>query len=60
MRLTTPLHWAVVTNRPSFVHALLDAGASDTVVDAQGLTPQQLAKQRGLQECARLLHAHHR
>ncbi|CAN0334129.1 unnamed protein product [Ascophyllum nodosum] len=35
----TPLHWAAMTDRANFVHALLDNGAKENLRDLEGRTP---------------------
>lgn len=51
-RLTTPLHWAAVCNRPDVVTALLEHGARVMARDASGLSPLHYATERGFHECA--------
>ncbi|MCY4386624.1 MAG: ankyrin repeat domain-containing protein [Desulfurellaceae bacterium] len=51
----TPLHTAVLDNRPALVSLLLSAGANPNVTDADGNTPLYFAERYGYDAIARLL-----
>lgn len=51
----TPLHTAVLDNRPALVSLLLSAGANPNVADADGNTPLYFAERYGYDAVARLL-----
>lgn len=55
-RLTTPLHWASVCNRPDVCEALVESGAPLAARDMQGLTPIHYAHKKGHTECVSVLH----
>lgn len=50
--MQTPLHVAVMANRPEMVQLLIEAGASLNVHDRRGNTPLHLACQKGHKEVA--------
>ena len=47
----TPLHLAVIVDRPELVSLMLQRGACATLQDAKGNTPLHVACQRGLRDC---------
>ena len=51
----TPLHAAVILNRPEVAEVLLAHGADVTAKDDQGLTPLDQATQRGRTNLVELL-----
>lgn len=51
----TPLHWAAARGHLRCIHALVDAGADKSLVDAAGQTPAQLASALGQDLAAELL-----
>eukprot|EP00047_Mylnosiga_fluctuans_P022700 m.124605 g.124605 ORF g.124605 m.124605 type:complete len:1235 (-) comp9354_c0_seq1:147-3851(-) len=54
-RMTTPLHWAAVCNRPDICKALCQRGAVLSFRDTNGMTPLHYAIQKGYTECAAVL-----
>eukprot|EP00051_Salpingoeca_urceolata_P012967 m.161919 g.161919 ORF g.161919 m.161919 type:complete len:1480 (-) comp17657_c0_seq4:152-4591(-) len=52
LRLTTPLHWAAVYNRPKLARALVGRGANPYAEDSRGMTPLSYAIKRGFVEVA--------
>ncbi|XP_065839582.1 uncharacterized protein [Oscarella lobularis] len=55
MRMTAPLHWASVCNRPDVARALLQRGAKLTIRDVNGMTPLHYATKKGFNEVAHVL-----
>ena len=51
---STALHAAVAADRVEIVRYLLETGANQTLVNAAGLTPQQLAEDRGFADVVAL------
>jgi ankyrin repeat protein len=58
-RATTPLHWAVVCNRPDVCRLLLERGARVALRDAQGMTPLHYATEKRFHECVNTLQRFH-
>ncbi|XP_062517436.1 uncharacterized protein LOC134192702 [Corticium candelabrum] len=54
-RMTTPLHWAAVCNRPDVAKALLQRNANMMMRDTNGMTALHYATQKGFTECANIL-----
>lgn len=54
---STALHTAVAANRVEIVRYLLETGANQTLVNAAGRTPQQLAEERGFADVVALFDA---
>lgn len=55
VRMTTPLHWAAVCNRPDICKALSQRGAVLSFRDTNGMTPLHYAIQKGFNDCAAVL-----
>lgn len=51
----TPLHYAVINNRPENVMLLLEKGANPSIEDAQGCSPLDIAIQEGFDEVVSIL-----
>ena len=51
----TPLHLAVLTNRPEIVHLLLQHGANSFVQDKENKTPLMRAERGNYHECIQAL-----
>eukprot|EP00730_Choanoeca_flexa_P002486 TRINITY_DN11067_c0_g1_i3.p1 TRINITY_DN11067_c0_g1~~TRINITY_DN11067_c0_g1_i3.p1 ORF type:complete len:1163 (+),score=245.02 TRINITY_DN11067_c0_g1_i3:231-3719(+) len=54
-RMTTPLHWAAVCNRPDICKLLVQHGADPSFRDVNGMTALHYATTKGYQQCAALL-----
>lgn len=54
-RLTAPLHWAAVCNRPEVCQMLQQRGARLMARDYNGMTPLHYAMQKNFHECATIL-----
>lgn len=51
----TPLHWAAMNGHPGIVSTLVDCGAKTAAMDSSGLTPLELALERGNSDAVSLL-----
>lgn len=51
----TPLHWAAINGHPGIVSSLVDQGAKTAAMDSSGLTPLELALERGNNDAVSLL-----
>lgn len=55
---STPLYWAARLNREELAKLLLDRGADPNIVAGDGLTPLDVALEKGEVEIARLVEQH--
>lgn len=51
----TPLHWAAINGHSGIVSILVDSGAKTAAMDSSGLTPLELALERGNSDAVLLL-----